>query len=244
VSIKTINFVWQNSKQRGSALLVLLAIADFANDDGEAWPSIRSLAKKARMSERNVNHILREKLSGEVEIRVNGSKFRTNLFRLPIDRDANDTLKTFHPDADFTQTLKPTSGVRMKPASSKPSLRTINESSKVATETSSSCGRRRKSSSADPQQLAAFETFYRAYPRHVARNAALSAWVKLDPDSDLQTVIMTAVARYAIDVQHTEPKYIAYPATWLNGRRWDDEVSSSIGEVNDVKLKEIFADEA
>jgi len=31
-----------------SELLVLLAIADYANDEGEAWPSIESIATKSR----------------------------------------------------------------------------------------------------------------------------------------------------------------------------------------------------
>lgn len=39
-------------------LLVLLAIADWANDNGEAYPSLSQLAKKCRMSRRGITNIL------------------------------------------------------------------------------------------------------------------------------------------------------------------------------------------
>jgi DnaD/phage-associated family protein len=53
---------------KGSALLLLLAIADFADDDGVAFPGTSTLAEKIRMSERQVVR-LRQMLyeSGELE---------------------------------------------------------------------------------------------------------------------------------------------------------------------------------
>ena len=46
------NACWQSSRARGTDLLVLLALADIANDDGECWPSIAHLARKCRIDER------------------------------------------------------------------------------------------------------------------------------------------------------------------------------------------------
>ena len=40
MSIKRMNAVWNLSKQSGSALLVLLALADRADDDGFCWPGL------------------------------------------------------------------------------------------------------------------------------------------------------------------------------------------------------------
>ncbi len=74
----------------------------------------------------------------------------------------------------------------------------------------------------DPAQLEAFDRFYEAYPRHVARQAALAAWDRLNPNPELQTSIIAAVARYAQENENTEQRYIPHPATWLNGRRWED----------------------
>ena len=44
--------VWEWSAASGGGLLALLAIADFANDNGVAWPSLSVLAAKARLSVR------------------------------------------------------------------------------------------------------------------------------------------------------------------------------------------------
>jgi len=68
MSIKIMTEVWEHSQMKGSLLLLLLAIADFANDDGIAYPGTPTLAKKIRMSERQVKR-LRQKLydAGELE---------------------------------------------------------------------------------------------------------------------------------------------------------------------------------
>jgi hypothetical protein len=60
MSIDVSTLVWKHSKQKGSALLVLLAIADNCHDDGAgAYPSYQTLAAKSRLSERNVKYIIK-----------------------------------------------------------------------------------------------------------------------------------------------------------------------------------------
>jgi len=60
VSIKVSSLVWEHAPVGGSDLLVLLALADFANDEGtNAWPSHATLARKARLSEERIRHVLR-----------------------------------------------------------------------------------------------------------------------------------------------------------------------------------------
>lgn len=73
MSIKVMSAVWETSEQKGSALLLLLAIADFADDTGVAFPSTTTLAKKVRMSGRQVIR-LRQHLyeSGELEYLAGG----------------------------------------------------------------------------------------------------------------------------------------------------------------------------
>lgn len=55
--------VWDSSKLKGSELLLLLAIADNARDDGHAWPGLSLLAAKTRLSRPTVS----KKLSALVE---------------------------------------------------------------------------------------------------------------------------------------------------------------------------------
>lgn len=65
------------------------------------------------------------------------------------------------------------------------------------------------------------EKFWPNYPRRVAKKDAEEAWFKLDPDHGLIGLILKA-----LDWQrtvHTDWEWWPYPATWLNGRRWEDE---------------------
>src|SRR5512142_442821 len=61
MSLDVTQRIWAEAKAEGSALTVLLAIGDYANAQGEAWPSVGSLAQKVRMSERAV-----QRLAGEL----------------------------------------------------------------------------------------------------------------------------------------------------------------------------------
>lgn len=67
-----------------------------------------------------------------------------------------------------------------------------------------------------------FMDFWHAYPRRVGKKDAERAWKRLAPDADLAGVILLAVA--AQRATWRDPQFIPYPATWLNGERWTDEV--------------------
>jgi len=58
VSIKLMSEVWASSPAAGTGLLVHLALADHANDDGVCWPSQETLAQKARCSVRHVRNVI------------------------------------------------------------------------------------------------------------------------------------------------------------------------------------------
>jgi hypothetical protein len=81
MSIKVMSRVWDESKAQGTKLLVLLAIADFSNDEGYAWPSMATVAKKARMSLRNCQYIVRRLVEdGELELQEFAGPHRTHLY--------------------------------------------------------------------------------------------------------------------------------------------------------------------
>ena len=60
--------VWAYSQRKDGELLVMLALADFANDAGESWPSLEARAQKARLTKRQVCKVL-DKLQAAGEIR-------------------------------------------------------------------------------------------------------------------------------------------------------------------------------
>jgi hypothetical protein len=69
-----------------------------------------------------------------------------------------------------------------------------------------------------------FSQFWSIYPRKVARKDAIKAWEKL-PDSDKSLALSTIPAHVQFwSVSGTEPQFIPYPASWLNGERFHDEI--------------------
>jgi hypothetical protein len=68
MSIRCISWVLDHSDAQHAERLVLLALADRADDDGRAWPSVRDLATRARLSRRAVQVALRRlKLAQSIE---------------------------------------------------------------------------------------------------------------------------------------------------------------------------------
>ena len=69
MSVYITSHVWHFSQLRGTALLLVLALADQANDEGYAWPSVATLAHKTRLSERTVQNLMPDIIdSGEVSL--------------------------------------------------------------------------------------------------------------------------------------------------------------------------------
>lgn len=71
-----------------------------------------------------------------------------------------------------------------------------------------------------------FAEFWSAYPLKKAKATAEKAWAKLKPSTDLQAAILSAIAAHKLsaDWQRDGGQYIPHPTTWLNQRRWEDEV--------------------
>ncbi len=74
-----------------------------------------------------------------------------------------------------------------------------------------------------------FTAFWGAYPNKKAKQAAWKAWQKIKPTTELFERIMAAVdnAKKSEDWARDNGRYIPYPATWLNGGRWDDELTKA-----------------
>ena len=77
-----------------------------------------------------------------------------------------------------------------------------------------------------------FETFWNAYPRKVAKAEARKAWKQTEairPDMDTLLHAIKAACKTE-QWMKSGGAFIPYPATWLRGERWDDELSVSLPE--------------
>lgn len=74
-----------------------------------------------------------------------------------------------------------------------------------------------------------FASFWEQYPKKVAKPQALKAWKKITPRGGLLADLFTGLERQKASANWLKDggQYIPNPATWLNGRRWEDEVDAS-----------------
>lgn len=98
MSVQAQSWVIKNSKHKGSALLVLLMIANHAHSDGtNAFPSFKLLAEECRMSQRQIIRIVAflEK-SGEITVEKTKGRISNNY---AVNMTANpDKLSQSNPD--------------------------------------------------------------------------------------------------------------------------------------------------
>lgn len=99
--------------------------------------------------------------------------------------------------------------------------------------------------------LEKFERFYNAYPKKKSKGKALNWFKTHKPGSSLVDDMLESLEKHklTIDWQKQNGRYIPYPATWLNARGWENEVSpqeiidvseNSVSRFLAVKLYEVI----
>ena len=71
-----------------------------------------------------------------------------------------------------------------------------------------------------------FDSFWQAYPKRIAKAKAAEAFSKLNPDEELMKVMLAALKAWSKTEQWQKDsgQFIPNPTTWLNQRRWEDEL--------------------
>ena len=68
-----------------------------------------------------------------------------------------------------------------------------------------------------------FDEFYKVYPKKVAKEQAIKAWRKIKPNDELFDKIIKSIKSQGL--ADRDKQFVPNPATWLNGKRWEDEVA-------------------
>lgn len=103
MSVEVMNWVWKHSPTKGSELLLLLAIADAANDDGtNAYPSTRTLARKTRLDTRTVQRIVRKLVTeGHIGVSERGGR-ESNRYAVLMGEQSSTPPADCHPRQNAT----------------------------------------------------------------------------------------------------------------------------------------------
>ena len=73
-----------------------------------------------------------------------------------------------------------------------------------------------------------FDQFWSVYPRKESKLKAKTAFDKIRPDEEVLQRMLASIEKWKGTSQWQEDggRYVPHPATWLNQRRWEDDVPS------------------
>ncbi len=76
-----------------------------------------------------------------------------------------------------------------------------------------------------------FERFWNLYPRKIGKANAEKAWAKLKVTADLFDLMAASLAAWTVSADWTKDdgQFIPHASTWLNGKRWEDELPKPAG---------------
>lgn len=217
MSVRVLTKVFDGFPGRGSELLAMLALADWSDDDGRCFPAVAAIARKVRLKERQTQRVVNQLINdGFVIVEANkggGMPGESRRYRIVLHRltgvlddtptgDTHDTPTGVPDDADGCH-FAPLTGVLDD------TLTVMEPSLTVSTSSQSDV----------------FDIFWRAYPNKKAKGDAQRAWKRLKPNAGLAASILQAIEAQKSSEDWTKEngKFIPHPATWLNGRRWEDE---------------------
>jgi hypothetical protein len=108
MSVQASSWVIEHSRQKGSALLVMLMIANHAHADGtNAFPSIQTLARECRMSARQITRIVAElERSGELQVERSEGRL-SHRYALPFVQPRQDDRVAASDNPDKMTGLNP-----------------------------------------------------------------------------------------------------------------------------------------
>lgn len=202
MSLKATSWAWEiPTKEIGMTnKFVLLALADYANQEGVCFPSQSTLGDKVDLSERSVRTALGElEALGLIsrESRSSTGGRRSDSIRLTFSSPCNrKNLPVAQPEIFGSATGSPL-----------PVATSILNQSDIT--------RNRK----DPVDI------YAAYPKHVAKEAALKAIARALKRISFDELLISVQA-FALAVDGSDKDLLPHPATWFNSGCWMDDRST------------------
>ena len=69
-----------------------------------------------------------------------------------------------------------------------------------------------------------FNEFWEKYPRKVAKKYAFECYQRIEITEELHQMMLSAIDKQRHSKSWDDVRYIPHPSTWLNQRRWEDEI--------------------
>lgn len=182
--------------------LVLISLADQANEQAMCWPSISSIEKRTNLSGRAIQKALASLLQQghlTVHFRTGKSSYYTVHPRTTFTPESDSPLNDVHP------TPEPRSGDprttfthNHKEPSNKPKTNVRKDYSET------------------------FEKFWQKYPRTEGKKKSFEIWQQLKLDSMLDEILVALEWSIKNKGWDRDATYCPHGERWLKNRRWED----------------------
>ena len=211
--------------------LVLIALADMADDDGICWPAMKKVAKKSLCSKRTAQRAIGRfedmQILSKTERPKEQKRNDSNLYQLDFMALIHMTNSVLKGD-----TVSPTGRQGDTQVGDTVTPETINKEPTNRTYQEPITGTGAASAAASETAGELFEQFRAAYPasrRKTEVKQAKAQFTAALKKVDSPQVLIDAAAAYAnyCQVQGTEPRYIKGMWRWLRDERWMDEYEAN-----------------
>lgn len=209
MSIKAMSWAWDRNDLSPGQKLVLLAIADHADDQGYCYPGYEKLAAKCCMNRstvvQHVQTLEAIELLNKMHRADSAGHRASNAYQLNFGNTKVEISNVGKTNVGFSE---PRVGISNPEPSEEPS-----EINKPNT--------RARACEDDPN----FDRFWSAYPNKKSKGRAKKAWAKIKPSEQLVETMLESIerAKTSFDWQKSGGQYIPHPATWLNDEGWESE---------------------
>lgn len=261
MSVCATQATWELKNVTPSQKLLLLTLADRADESGECWPSLRRIQEDTGLNRKTIvenrQHLICKSLiSYTGEFKGKQKQIPVMILNYVIHREGNLNLDN---EENFTSTEIGTgteNGTRTstengtrdqyrKRDTEPNSLLNLKEEPKNSIVDSSNAtseinfvNPKKSKPITDYYKDELFMAFYNAYPKKQKPRVAYKAFLNLKADSSLTSLISNDVQnRLENDDHWQDKKYIPFPATYLNSRQWEGEITSSSQDMQAAKLK-------
>lgn len=241
MSLDAMDWVWNKSASKGTARLVLLAIADKAYGKGcTAYAGTTMLVQRSNAARSSVVAAVDKLIeSGELAVVAGqqGPRGET-VYTLPKAKRHSRSDPTGGPESGPVQIPdrsenrtgtdsgphngEETQAPLLPKDSSSPAAQEGDAAAEITSASKASSVQAQDGQQAD-EHLEAFGAFWLTYPKRKAKEEARKAWIAaIKRGTDPQHLVDRA-KDYAHERHGQDAKYTKYPATWLNKGCYDDE---------------------
>jgi hypothetical protein len=79
-----------------------------------------------------------------------------------------------------------------------------------------------------------FLRFYSAYPKKISKGDAWKAWKQFSKKLPQIDELLAILEKHKAQEGWKNTQYIPYPASWIRGLKWEDEIDTPHGQVNSL----------